>query len=233
MGCDIHFYVEHKFEGRWETADTWKTEEYEGEPTYRSVPKPFYNGRNYDLFAILADVRNGHGFAGIKTGNGFVPIDQPRGFTSDVSANVRAASDRYGCDGHSHSWFTLAELLNADWTQTTHKQGWANLKNWAEWWKARGTGPREYCGGVSGQDVKHITPDEMELLVKQRNAAPWKDREAFQKQRAYTYALAEWETTYAQAAGDEWWCRTIPALLGLAGGIGNADKVRIVFFFDN
>jgi len=29
--------------------------------------------RNYDLFAILANVRNGHGFAGIKTGGGIRP----------------------------------------------------------------------------------------------------------------------------------------------------------------
>jgi len=41
--------------------------------------------RNYDWFSVLANVRNGYGFAGIKTGEGFKVIAQPKGFPSNAS----------------------------------------------------------------------------------------------------------------------------------------------------
>lgn len=56
-----------------------------------------YHGRNYDVFAILADVRNGRGFAGIETGDGFVPIlgfgeAALRGLPDDLSPELRYAA---------------------------------------------------------------------------------------------------------------------------------------------
>jgi hypothetical protein len=78
-----------------------------------------YDGRNYDLFAILADVRNGRGFAGFYTGEGFNPISDAKGLPEDVSSEVKAESDRWDCDGHSHSYFNLKELVYYDWEQTT------------------------------------------------------------------------------------------------------------------
>src|SRR4051794_16548380 len=112
MGCDIHFYVEKKDEnGNWQSADAWETEDGYDCP---SIPykKRFYSGRNYDLFGILADVRNGRGFAGVKTGDGFVPIAEPRGLPDDASPKIKADCDRWGVDGHSHSYLSLSELLN-------------------------------------------------------------------------------------------------------------------------
>lgn len=47
-----------------------------------------YAGRNYNLFAILADVHNGYGFAGCDTGDPFVPIAPPRGLPDDVTQEV-------------------------------------------------------------------------------------------------------------------------------------------------
>jgi hypothetical protein len=49
-------------------------------------------GRNYNLFSILADVRNGVGFAGCKAGEGFEPISMPRGFPVDASPSVKKAN---------------------------------------------------------------------------------------------------------------------------------------------
>lgn len=83
-----------------------------------------YDNRDYDVFAILADVRNGRGFAGIKTGEGFVPISEPKDLPIDVSEEVKKESDYWGGDGHSHSYLTLKELLTYDWHgQTTKKEG--------------------------------------------------------------------------------------------------------------
>ncbi len=119
------------------------------------VDKPYYDGRNYNLFAILADVRNGRGFAGIKTGDGFNPIAPPRGLPDDVSPEVKAESDSWSCDGHSHSHFTLREILDYDWNQKTMLSGWVDHEGWMAW-KNWGQ-PREWSGYISGGKVRHVT----------------------------------------------------------------------------
>lgn len=78
-----------------------------------------YDGRNYNLFAMLADVRNGRGFAGVYTGEGFNPIADPKGAPSDMSSEIKSACEYWEGDGHSHSWFTVKELLDYDWEQDT------------------------------------------------------------------------------------------------------------------
>ncbi len=118
MGCDIHFYVERKVDNVWCSADRWEPNpdaDEEGQPSLTiTYSERFYSDRNYDLFSILADVRNGSGFAGCDTGDGFVPIDEPRGLPADVSEEVLADSISWNGDGHSHSWFTVAELFEYD-----------------------------------------------------------------------------------------------------------------------
>jgi hypothetical protein len=130
MGADIHFFTErwtsdNKYEGpkdlsedrdskleeilencepnyRWVSADTWsKDDSWHADE--------MYNGRSYYLFAILADVRNGSG--------GIEPIDYPRGIPDDASSGYKYAVDRWDGDGHSHSYFTLDELINFDWSK--------------------------------------------------------------------------------------------------------------------
>lgn len=49
----------------------------------------FWHSRNYNVFAILANVRNGYGFAGVDTGDALVPICEPRGIPGDLSEEVR------------------------------------------------------------------------------------------------------------------------------------------------
>jgi len=133
MGCDCHFYVErwtssNDYEGprdlsedreqklnelledvptkfRWVSADKWKLDD-----GYWKVPYDleYYGSRNYYLFSILADVRNG---------NGVEPIDYPRGIPDDASSGYRYMSDQWDGDAHSHSYFTLDELLNVHWSE--------------------------------------------------------------------------------------------------------------------
>jgi len=90
---------------------------------YWEVPykRSFYSGRNYYLFAILADVRN----------DGSVePISQPRGIPEDCSYPYKLLLDRWGMDAHSESYFTLEELLNVKWDEYNSHQGW--LKEFME-----------------------------------------------------------------------------------------------------
>ena len=134
MGCDIHFYVEKKVNEKWETADKWNKyddDDYEEGDLTVNYEDRFYHNRNYDLFAILADVRNGRGFAGICTGDGFIPISAPKGLPDDICDQVKKEADRWEGDAHSHSHFLLSELISYDYKgQTTKHRGWVDSKNY-------------------------------------------------------------------------------------------------------
>ena len=229
MGCDIHLYVEKKIGKDWEIQGEL-VRDTDGWLNYKGPS--FYDGRSYNTFAILANVRNGRGFAGCKTGEGFVPISEPRGVPDDASEEFKSFVALWGMDGHSHSYHTLRQLLDYDWTQTTRLQGWCNMlewERWSRWGRAQGEGPDSYCGGVSGWNVKHITAAEADALFKD---LPYNEREAVAEAHPHTYALAEWEEPYFRAAS-HFLSTTIPKLLALAGGTEHLDDVRIVFFFDN
>lgn len=243
MGCDIHLFVEVKDEdGVWQSADTWveeaeEDEDAEGNVVAKGTRKEvdykasFYHGRNYNLFAILANVRNGVGFAGCDLGNGFNYIAEPRGLPDDATENVVACSERWGVDGHSHSYFTVQELLNFDWTQTSILRGWVDaetFRDWNSYGREYGEGPKSYCGMVGGGGVKHVTVAEMEKLVAKLPRRPEKLTPEQQKDIARTYCQAEWTQHYYEVAS-EFWSRVIPRLLHL----GTPDRVRIVFWFDN
>lgn len=67
-------------------------------------PVPLYDGRSYAFFSLLAGVRS----------NGDVePLDDTRGLPHDVSDIVKAYSDYWKDDGHSHSWYAAKELFEA------------------------------------------------------------------------------------------------------------------------
>lgn len=107
MGCDIHFYVETWDGTRWQSADKW-TKSYDRCAEDVNWQDSYYDDRSYDLFAILAGVRNR---AGLK------PIAPPRGLPANVDPRIKAASDDWAGDGHSHSWLTVSEIISYDWTQ--------------------------------------------------------------------------------------------------------------------
>ena len=89
MGCDIHAMIEKKEKD----YDWWINA---GDPEI---------GRDYLIFAVLANVRNYDN----------VPyISAPRGVPSNACSPYRAWSQKMGVDGHSHSWLLLRELKEFD-----------------------------------------------------------------------------------------------------------------------
>lgn len=109
MGCDIHVYGERRnTNGIWNALGPFETEDVDygtGSPprlhVYQEYKKGPYSGRNYALFSYLADVR----------GYDDCPAwDQPRNIPDDCSDTVKTIVDQWDCDGHSHSWYSLAEL---------------------------------------------------------------------------------------------------------------------------
>lgn len=170
MGCDIHLYVETRNSetGEWGLFDPEKEKpswwDEEDEDLYLMQ---FYSGRNYGLFGMLANVRNGYGFAGVDTGDGYKPIAEPKGLPGDVCAQIAADSERWGVDGHSHSHFTVAELLAYDWEgQTTTKRGVVNALEYLLWKQSDTPGPGQYSGSVFGGLVEHIGEEAMKCYLR-------------------------------------------------------------------
>ena len=88
MGADIHVFVE-KFD---EETKTWFMIKGDIDGA---------EGRNYELFGALANVRTWDDD----------PNREPKGLPEDVSLGVLDESNRWGVDGHSHSWDTLTRFL--------------------------------------------------------------------------------------------------------------------------
>lgn len=106
MGADIHLYVEKRLSnGEWAMVrDLNETIVLSGLSTSPGTDKPrsgywILGSRNYRLFARLAAVR----------GDG----PEPKGLPKDVSGYVLEESYEFGSDGHSHSWSTPMEFMEA------------------------------------------------------------------------------------------------------------------------
>lgn len=215
MGCDIHFFLEKKVDGQWKSMDKWTIDDEEDESyKYVKYDDSFYGGRNYNLFSILADVRNGYGFAGCDTGDGFTPISYPKGLPKDVTSEVKSYSDGYGIDGHSHSWYTLKELEDYDWTTKKTKQRMLIPSENYEKWK---NGDHSTMGWGGGGPPR-ISIEDLEKLPED-------------KRSGYSVQV-EWEETYKDAVDTYFHNTTIPKMQELAKDVG-PENVRCVFFFDN
>lgn len=219
MGCDIHFYVEERVGGLWKSVDTWKPDEHSPQRLRVDWDKQFYEDRNYALFSILANVRNGYGFAGVRTGDGFTTIAPPRGLPDDASQRVKDESDAYGGDGHSHSWLTAREILDFDWNQKTMLAGVVDANEFQQW-KAHGQ-PRSYCGSVSGPKIRYVEPAEMEAAI--ARAGAHKDPSLLDGLRCQV----EWSRYYYEVAG------TFPLAVFRCLHKAAPEDVRFVFWFDN
>lgn len=159
---------------------------------WEMVPCSWEQDRCYLLFAFLADVRNGFGFAGIFTHKPVEPISEPRGLPSefpeiadgtyefpkavtlDGKGNPipdtlsRWDRDDYVWFGdHSFSWLTIDEIL--DWyknkmPKTIPQAGIVNRDFFMQWDGV--TEPDGWCGGVSGQGVVVVEWDGKWLPAK-------------------------------------------------------------------
>lgn len=238
MGCDIHMFVERrKRTGEWaevgkvfknpyynpEKESTKDSDGYEWNPSFIRSP---YRNRNYNLFAILADVRNGRGFAGVKTGEGFNSIDDPRGLPDNVSKRIKNESDKWGEYGHSHSWLLLSELLNYDWGQITMLSGYVSLEEYKRLRKEGGF-PKSWCGDVYSPNLVKLDEKEADLLLdnpKLINVFTNTEEKNYQ-------VLYSWSVLYKDCVSD-FLTETIPQLEILSRSTFK-DDVRIVFWFDN
>jgi hypothetical protein len=121
------------------------------------------NARSYIWFAVLANVRNGYGFAGVYTHEPLVPISEPRGLPEDIGEGAAEFCEHYD---HTPSYLTLKEILDYDWGQPLQQGGVVDAHTYREWVKNGRKGPpASWSGGVSGGDVHNISNEEMDELI--------------------------------------------------------------------
>lgn len=237
MGCDIHMYVEHKnSDGTWEPVkgpNPWirfyenciqnaysdehkescqKSLEKERQEPYR-FNEWIYDGRNYCLFAILANVRNSFNIS---------PIVAPRGVPSDVSAYVQQEVDNWGWGIHSHSYLTLDEIVNYNWDNNfCEREAWVSENTYLEF--KHGGSPYPSFGDVDGGHVRKVLNKEMDRIIEDKY--PWEKDYSF-------YTPIRWKETYAQNARE--FLDNINAFIEREHiQKENYKNYRIVFWFDN
>lgn len=173
MGTDIHSMVEvqeYSFSnnawGKWRAS---KVQAFE-QPYYREdCPLSEWNSprrsvpladRNYTLFALLGDVRNGTGFAGVRTGDPITPIGANRGVPDDASNGWRKYVSRWGANLHSTTYYSLPELTaHPLYGQRLVRTGALESAEYERVLREGGK-PREWCGSALGRGVVTVTPDE-------------------------------------------------------------------------
>ena len=250
MGCDIHLFVEVRKDGKWEAVKDidkialWQAQEnlknfdkfdeeevsgytemdfierveQESQPKYMFL----YNGRNYNLFSMLADVRNGY----VSNGNTYMitPIDEPRGVPSDASSAYKEYVDEWGADGHSHSYFTLTELDTPYWLGTERFGGYVLPESFKAYMEQRNFGYRlSTVPPVADKErATVISNEEMEAYVQSDEYDPF---------RRNLMTFVEWDTPRFKL--DSYFYNEVLGYLRKLGEDYGNDNVRIVFFFDN
>ena len=99
MGCDIHSFVERRDVYRYDGEETeygWKN----------AGEAPIC--RNYNIFAVLANVRND---------DNMPFISEPKGFPEDACSEAEQYYKYWGADAHSASRLTLKEIKTYDYNQ--------------------------------------------------------------------------------------------------------------------
>lgn len=230
MGCDIHFYVETKQpDGTWKEVIldlVWGWDGVTQIPSCDPIPKAemiarrevnnynpdyddmwdakYYNGRNYSLFSVLANVRNYD--YNIK------PIDDPRGLPDDVSETIKIRASDPERDGHSYTWLTLDEIVKYGWKQTYSLYGFVDEKDYLEWKQGNTPHPKSYCMGGCFQEVV----DEEDYL-------------AGEKPDGEISIACTWKEPISSMCSI-FYNETIPKLKKLAK---KQSDVRCVFWFDS
>ena len=103
MGTDVRMSCEVRKNGKWERV---RTKSFINFGKKSSTP---YCYRNYELFAILAGVRNDYI-------HHFESIDEFRGLPEDVTSSTKRRLFHIGC-GYGDSYYTLTELIDFNWGQ--------------------------------------------------------------------------------------------------------------------
>lgn len=161
MGCDIHSVAQVKKDGKWTTVQA----QVGGDQ------------RDYHSFAVMADVRNGSGFAGTLTSEPWPVIAEPRGLPEDLEvkgSDVETPTwfsrwDKLKTDprnsmwlgDHSHSFLSLKEMEDFYAEAKNKSHIFHGVVERAEYEAMLAEGrrvPNEYCSDVMGPNIVKVIP---------------------------------------------------------------------------
>lgn len=257
MGCDIHLSVEKRNyedtawlnQDRWEINELYKGDKCLGQPDPEKASKAqlleclhhswrgsWFGDRNYDLFALLANVRNGtyessFALTGIVDNmRTITPICEPRGLPDDMSPWTKLHLERSA--DHSHSWLLLSEVLAVDYDApgAAENRGWVPLREYLRWKASSDHSPNHYCGMASGPGVRAWPEAQwLQLDEEQRQLAIAGEPECEGFLGGKTYIACAWKLTLREAIGPRWF-KLMDELKYLHD---DPTKVRLVFGFDS
>ncbi len=203
MGADMHSVAQIKVDDKWETIEFRVNGDH----------------RNYNLFAMLADVRNGVGFAGVDTGDGYKPICAPKGFPEGFGVDHEGSHRGCWMGDHSFTWLSLKELLAYDLYQTTKIRGLIELSTYNEWKSSGDRLPAKWCSDISGPGIIKITEAEVKTMKFNDDAR--------------VYVRFELEERYRDNGAMVALVERLEEIAANAGLEDKPDCVRIVMGFDS
>ena len=189
MGTDIHGFYQRRPKtprrSEYRVTPRWRSDEYvcndyhvnvdvlglgSNTDDWHAFGREVIGDRNYLLFAVLADVRNGRGFAGCEIFDPIKPIKtfndpglsldilfSPRCFTHSPNS-ADCCYDSHWLGYHDHHVITAEEILNYDWQQTLVDYGVFAVEDFLKF--LGGDKNVGYCGDVDGVSViKHPRVD--------------------------------------------------------------------------
>lgn len=222
MDTDIHMVAEIRKNGIWKTMLDNIFTEYKNTSFETETCVP-YSYRTYDVFAILADVRNGTGFAGVKTGERFNVISKLKGYPKDMNETSKTfVGDEWG-GHHSASYLTLKEIFDFDWDQLHRGYGCLTEIEYKES-IMQGKHPECWCGDASGPDLITLSEENMVDLIQGKYKR--------EKEKRYQTKCFFPPETYAECAEYFLENMNIFKKYVLAKG-GTLEDGRIIFDFDN
>jgi hypothetical protein len=207
---EVFLYVETKSKNGWR-----KVSDLKGPPhLYHMIGDPafnknsWYNGRSYNLFALLAGVRNSDMIPSIK---------EPIGIPSDVSSAVKKIYEKMGSKVYNSSSYTLKELLDK-------KDITFNIKSILdhEMYKKykKGEYPEFWYTSQQISIADLITNERMDKVLKLIKFADPQDKYYTEVSMDYPYKKVH----------THFWEKIIPAMQKLGK---DPDNVRIVFWFED
>lgn len=225
MGTDIHAQIEFQTkDGKWH----WLLSGLDKRVSTHWV-NPVNIDRNYDLFSILAGVRNGIGFASCDTGDGFNPISEPKGLPKDLSPELKKLNETdYIFGDHNFSFLDAKELSSFNWKQTTIKRGVVSKEGYKQWLLTGKKSPSQYSGGIDGKNIKTVSNAEMDdILLKEASTE-------FKYDTTEYFTVVSWKVEYGECLD----FRTSYLLRNLMWFVedrigDDIINVRMVFGFDS
>lgn len=226
MGTDIHLRVEKKDEnGVWQYVKpprTWSigdmdypTPTWDDDYTNWSDPDVLNpEGRHYNLFAFLADVRNGVGFAGVYTGDRVEPQFPFRGVPDDAAC---VHEDDHWLGDHSFTWATLTELLAAPWDIKFTSGGFVNEREY-EAIDESGV-PTVWCADIVGKNIVKLTPLQYNEMIAEKTRD--------ESKQYYIFWQWDWQPLI-NCDFKRWLERDLVPLAS-----GDTDTIRVLMGFDS